>query len=71
MLLAETSGALVAGYIIGGIIQIVVIVATVMIAVRKGHSGILYFFFSLFCGLIALIVALVIKPRPGYMGRTA
>jgi hypothetical protein len=66
MLLADTSAGLIAAYTVSAIVHVAIIVATVVIAVRKGHSGILFFIFSLFCSLIALIVALVMQPRPGY-----
>jgi hypothetical protein len=68
VLLADTSGAVVASYIVGGIIWLIIMVITVIVAVRKGHSGFLFFIFSFFCSWIALIVALVIRPRVGYGG---
>jgi hypothetical protein len=61
--LADTSPGIYFGV---AIIDVVLLVITVMIASRKGHSPILYAIFSLFCPLVALVVALIIRPRPGY-----
>jgi hypothetical protein len=68
MVLAETSGGTIALYTLSTIVWIIIVIATVMIASRKGYSGVLFFIFALFCSWIALIVALVMRPKPGYSG---
>ena len=50
----------------GFILWLILLVATVMIASRKGYSAILFAIFAFFCPLVALIVVLVIRPKPGY-----
>ena len=39
------------------------LIITVGIASRKGHSAILFGIFSIFCPIVALIVALAVRPR--------
>ena len=50
----------------GFILWLILLIATVMIASRKGYSAILFAIFSFFCPLVALIVVLVLRPKPGY-----
>ena len=51
------------GYGFGFVIWLILLVITVSVASRKGHSGILFAIFSFFCPVVALIVALAIAPR--------
>jgi hypothetical protein len=54
--------------LISFIIWIVLLVITVRVASRKGYSPVLFGIFSFFCSIIALIVALVMRPKPGFPG---
>ena len=47
----------------GVILEIILLIVTVGIAARKGHSAILFGIFSIFCPIVALIVALAVRPR--------
>ena len=48
---------------IGLVLEIFLLIITVGIASRKGHSAILFGIFSIFCPVVALIVALAVRPR--------
>ena len=61
MLLADTG--IYIGYGFGFLIWLILLVITVSVASRKGHSGILFAIFSFFCPVVALIVALAIAPK--------
>ena len=52
--------------LISFVIWLVLLVITVRTASRKGYSPILFGIFSFFCSIVALIVALVIRPKPGF-----
>ena len=52
--------------LISFIIWIVLLVITVQTASRKGHDAILFGIFSFFCPIVALVVALVMRPKPGF-----
>ena len=54
------------GWFLGFVLWLILLIITVRTASRKGYSPILFAIFSFFCPLIALIVVLVIQPKPGY-----
>jgi hypothetical protein len=54
------------GSVVGFIIWLILLVITVRAASRKGHSPILFGIFSFFCPIVALIVALAMRPKPGF-----
>jgi hypothetical protein len=62
-MLADTSAGIYIGYGIGFVIWLIMLVITVSVASRKGHSGVLFAIFSFFCPVVALIVALAIAPK--------
>jgi hypothetical protein len=61
MVLADTAVFFIGG--IGVVLEVILLIITVSIASRKGHSGILFGIFSIFCPFVALIVALAVRPR--------
>jgi hypothetical protein len=52
--------------LLGFIIWVILLVITVRTASQKGHSPILFGIFSFFCPIVALIVALAMRPKPGF-----
>ncbi|MGH8978995.1 MAG: hypothetical protein ACRDV7_13035 [Acidimicrobiia bacterium] len=64
-MLGDTSTGVYIAYGLALFIWLIMLVVTVSVASRKGHSGILFGIFSFFCPIVALIVALAIAPKPG------